>query len=195
VARLGEPRDGGGGVLVTTPLSGWFGCAGERGTGIAVALALVEALARRTAVTMVATTGHELEFEGLRRYLAPGPPDASVVVHLGAGLAAGDVWGDHDEPVLGPVRLAMTSAVLTVTPALGDALAAAALPLVDLPRWPTEGQVWRDLGFPVLSLVGAFERFHTPEDVPSAVTSPALLARVASGVVEAVTGLLGDRAG
>ena len=32
-------------ILLTTPLSGWFRCGGERGTGIAVMLAVVEQLA------------------------------------------------------------------------------------------------------------------------------------------------------
>ena len=33
-------------VVVTTPISGWFHCAGERGTGIAIALELAKSLAR-----------------------------------------------------------------------------------------------------------------------------------------------------
>ena len=34
-------------LLITTPLTGWFGCAGERGTGVAVLLDLVERFADR----------------------------------------------------------------------------------------------------------------------------------------------------
>ena len=32
-------------VVITTPISGWFRCAGERGTGVAVALEAAEAIA------------------------------------------------------------------------------------------------------------------------------------------------------
>ncbi len=60
-------------VMVATPLSGWFRCAGERGTGIAVALQLATELAERWPVMVVGTTGHELNNLGLRRFLAAHP--------------------------------------------------------------------------------------------------------------------------
>lgn len=194
--RLG--RGGGDPVVVTTPLSGWFRCAGERGTGIAVALEVAGALARDHPVLVVGTTGHELEFEGLRRYLAHGTPRALAVVHCGAGLAAGDT-DEGGDLVLAGLRLA-----LTVTgegrggrtgertgEALAGPLARVGFDLVSgWDTWPGEGELWRGLGVPVLSLVGGFERFHTDDDVPAAVTTPALLARVASGVVDAARVLL-----
>ncbi len=47
-------------VVLTTPLSGWFGCAAERGTGIAVLLHLLDRLPDDIAVLALGTTGHEL---------------------------------------------------------------------------------------------------------------------------------------
>ncbi len=57
-------------VVVTTPLTGWFACAGERGTGIALALELAATLAPDLPVLVVGTTGHELEHLGARSFLA-----------------------------------------------------------------------------------------------------------------------------
>lgn len=194
--RLG--RGGGDPVVVTTPLSGWFRCAGERGTGIAVALEVAGALAHEHAVLVVGTTGHELEFEGLRRYLAHGMPRARAVVHCGAGLAAGDT-DEGGDLVLAGLRLALTATREgrdertheALAAPLAGPLARAGFELVSgWDTWPGEGELWRGLGVPVLSLLGGFERFHTDDDVPAAVTTPALLARVASGVVDAARVLL-----
>ena len=43
-------------IVVTTPLSGWFSCAGERGTGIAVALSVAQSLGELAPVMLVATS-------------------------------------------------------------------------------------------------------------------------------------------
>src|SRR5262245_64480219 len=74
-------------VVVATPLSGWFRCAGGRGTGIAITLQLATDLAARWPVMVVGTTGHELHYLGLRRFLAAHALHPSAVIHLGASLA------------------------------------------------------------------------------------------------------------
>ena len=51
------------------PLTGWFGCAGERGTGVAVLLDLVERFADRP-LLVLATGGHELDYLGVRQWVA-----------------------------------------------------------------------------------------------------------------------------
>jgi hypothetical protein len=173
-------------LVVTTPLSGWFGCAGERGTGIAVALDVAARLAARHPVLVVGTTGHELEFLGAREFLATRSVRPRAVLQLGAGLAAGDP--DAGGTVrLGPLRVAMTTAA---DPApLRAALAPAGFTGVLDPPWPGEGELWRASGAPVLALIGGFERFHTPDDVPAEVTSPEVLA-IVSDAVAAAAGLL-----
>ncbi len=92
-------------VVVTTPLTGWFACAGERGTGIAIALELAATLARDLPVVLVGTTGHELEHLGARSFLAGHPLSPRAVIHLGAGLAAADRTADGSLE-LGDLRLA-----------------------------------------------------------------------------------------
>ena len=88
VGYLGEggfPRP----VVVTTPISGWFHCAGERGTGIAIALELAKSLARSHPVMVVGATGHELDYLGAKRYLEANLHPPAAVIHLGASVAAG----------------------------------------------------------------------------------------------------------
>jgi hypothetical protein len=175
-------------VVVTTPLSGWFACAGERGTGIAVALDVAARLAARHPVLVVGTTGHELEFLGAREFLAARPVRPRAVLQLGAGLAAGDP--DAGGTVrLGAVRVAMTT-VADPAPLLA-ALAPAGFAGVLDPPWPGEGELWRESGAPVLALLAGFERFHTPDDVPAAVTSPELLECVSEAVAVAADILAG----
>jgi hypothetical protein len=81
-------------VVVSTPRSGWWQCAGERGGGIACWLetlrALIEAPRERSCL-FVAVTGHELGFLGMRSYLARRPRLLQTChrwLHFGANLGA-----------------------------------------------------------------------------------------------------------
>ncbi|THD61257.1 M28 family peptidase [Phenylobacterium sp.] len=110
-------------VVVSTPRSGWFGCAAERGSGLAVWLWLARRLAQKTAgappdanLEFLATSGHEYQYFGGEEYLAhaaPPPAATRLWVHIGASAAARD-W--HE---LGPRLLPLPSAdaqrVLTAT--------------------------------------------------------------------------------
>lgn len=88
----GTPRD----LVLSTPRSGWFGCVGERGPGIAAWLSLARwaATAPISAnVHLLCTSGHEYENRGGALYLehlAPPPSRTALWVHLGANLAARD---------------------------------------------------------------------------------------------------------
>jgi hypothetical protein len=101
-ARL--DRGAGRSLVLSTPRSGWFGCAAERGSGIAVWLAAALWLARRRDpidVELVAISGHEFENLGGGRYLherAPAPEHTRLWVHVGANLAARD-WHDLRRPL------------------------------------------------------------------------------------------------
>ena len=167
-------------VLVTTPLTGWFRCAGERGTGIAVALELAHELAATRPVLLVATTGHEIGFIGMHHYLAHNEEDACAVLQLGASVGATERAGTE-------IRIALVDDLaIEVDAALDLALVPSGFRTVrhDGP-WPTEGDGWRGRGVPVVSYVGFFDRFHTPDDVPEAVTSPAFLETVAGALLDA----------
>jgi hypothetical protein len=112
-------RKGARSLIVSTPRSGWLGCAGERGSGLAVWLSLAESLAKtRPAadLTFVATSGHEYEYLGGEEFLAhaapPHEPDR-MWVHIGASAAARD-WQEFG-PVLRPLPSADAQRVLTAT--------------------------------------------------------------------------------
>lgn len=80
-------------VVVSTPISGWFTCGGERGPGVATWLALAKwAAAAKLPYTFVFTgnSGHELAGLGANAFLdqqAPPADKTRLWVHLGAGIA------------------------------------------------------------------------------------------------------------
>ncbi len=97
-------------VVVSTPRSGWFGCAGERGGGIAAWLALARwapAALPGHNLAFLCNSGHEYENLGAQEALkaaAPKPEETGFWLHLGANLAARD-W---HEGLLGIEPLAGT---------------------------------------------------------------------------------------
>lgn len=113
-------------LVLSTPRSGWFTCAGERGSGVAAWLSLAQWLARshpHVNVEVLATSGHEYTYLGGERYLhekAPSPDRTKLWVHIGASLAARD-WHDLG-PQLRPLPSADPQRVLTATPDILDAV-------------------------------------------------------------------------
>lgn len=185
VGRLG-PAGAPDPVVVTTPLSGWFRCAGERGTGIAIALSLARQLAETRPVTVLGTTGHELGFVGLRRHLERATDRPAAVIHLGASAAARGEDGALNRSVQ----------VVAAAPGLDPEAAAAMAPAAHAYRglaaapstfsgWRGEAALWAPYDVPLLSVSGASPYFHTPDDLPAASTTPALLDTMAT----ALTGL------
>jgi hypothetical protein len=83
-------------IVVMTPRSGWWHCAGERASGIGAwletARPLVAAKPART-IYFLASSGHELGQIGLQAYLVPRPAlvrQAALWVHFGANIGAGE---------------------------------------------------------------------------------------------------------
>ncbi len=80
-------------IVVSTPISGWFTCGGERGSGLAVWLALAKwAASEKLDYTFVftANSGHEHAFKGAHEFLirnAPPVDKTRLWIHLGAGAA------------------------------------------------------------------------------------------------------------
>lgn len=185
---VGHRPGAGPSVIVTTPLNGWFGCAGERGTGIAVLLELLDHL-RDVDLTVVGTGGHELGYFGAHHHVARVASPPAAIVHLGASIAVEEHTDQGRR--LAATRTAMTTLDGRRGAGLIDPLARARLELrVDADRWIGEGNAWGTLGVPLLSISGAGVDFHTPDDTAERVTSPASLALAADAVIAAVHELL-----
>jgi hypothetical protein len=107
-------------VVVSTPRSGWFTCAGERGGGVAVWLWLARwarTRLRNYNLAFVCNSGHEYEYLGAAEALeaiAPRPADTHFWLHLGANLASTE-WHDGTGQPLPSVD---TQRHLSVSPAL-----------------------------------------------------------------------------
>jgi hypothetical protein len=85
-------------VVISTPYSGWFRCAGERGPGVALLLHLAQWAWDNDSpysYFFVANSGHELGFLGARELLKSGllpePAETAAWLHLGASIAT-PVW-------------------------------------------------------------------------------------------------------
>jgi hypothetical protein len=189
IGRLGDGPDRDR-ILLTTPLSGWFRCAGERGTGIAVMLAVAERLAAEGVPILVnGNSGHELVYLGARRF-AETKPEARAIVHFGMGVAAGERDGVDLRLTDGLKIRASASGVNTELAAAFNPLGKTFIAIPDAERtrpesWFGESGVWCTLDRPLISIAGGFPLFHTPEDVPTHVTTPVLLEHVYHAVVGA----------
>jgi hypothetical protein len=176
-------------VVVTTPKSGWFHCAGERGTGLALFLETARWLARNTDFDLLlgCSSGHEIDYLGSHLFLekyAPPARDVRLWLHIGANAAvqATDMSG-------GGIRFlgAPGPAQLTVSEQLAPAAAAAfqGLPGYDKPLVFSEKtalgelEVFQRGGYTsVVGMLGAWPLFHTRVDRADVATTPAVLEAV-----------------
>lgn len=167
--------------MLTTPLNGWFTCAGERGTGIAVTFDLARRLVGES-LGVVLTGGHELGFVGAHRFADHARFPA--VFHVGASVAVEhDVDGNRQ---LIPTRSAMCSEPHDAMPDVFDSLRTIGLNTIpSSTTWMGEATAWSRWGVPLVSSTGAGVDFHTPSDLPDRVTSPEALARVSSAYMKA----------
>ncbi len=178
-------------VMITTPLNGWFECAGERGTGLVVLIDVLRRLPDAD-LEVVLTGGHELGFHGAEKFFAALPADHGYrgVFHIGASVAVESMNDDGTASLIG-TRTAMCSETPDRAASVIDALRAADLNTAcSVQNWIGEGTVWGRMGCPLVSITGAGEDFHTPGDVPEAVTSPEALARVGHAFARAVAAFL-----
>ena len=174
VARLdrGAPKD----LILSTPRSGWFGCAAERGSGLAVWLYLARWLAHanhRVNVELLATSGHEYEYLGGEHYLSEAPPPARTRLwtHIGASAAARD-WHELG-PRLLPLPSADSQRVLTASADIVGPVRTAFKGVSGLEatyvadRTTAGGELVNviDAGYKtMIGLYGGHRYFHTQED-------------------------------
>jgi hypothetical protein len=187
-------------IVVSTPRSGWFTCAGERGPGIATWLSLArwgaDAL-RDYNLLFACNSGHEYENLGsahLIEELAPRPSITALWLHLGANVAARD-W--HDVlPPLRPLPGADTQRYLVVSPGLRDLAgsAFAGLPGLDAPYVPTDVNAGELLnivaaGYPQYAAIFGAHRYHHTQQDDARVLVPGLVAPVISACQQLIRDL------
>ena len=160
-------------INITTPLTGWTPAGGERGTGLAVALAMAADLAADHHVTLSACSGHEIDHIGLRHYLDSRDVVGQPVVHLGASVAA--IEPESKGPAgLGDRRMVLTTANGELRDEIGRRVLAANWRLRAADTWPGEGGTWCEAGASVLSFLGGSSLFHTTADTAAATTPQAV---------------------
>ncbi|MEM9653483.1 MAG: hypothetical protein AAGA65_15410, partial [Actinomycetota bacterium] len=175
IASLGAPDAPA--INITTPLTGWTPAGGERGTGLAVALAMAADLSTDHRVTLSVCSGHEIDHIGLKHYLAHLDAVGETVVHLGASVAATEP--DSTGPArLGDQRMVLTTATGELRTEIGRRVPAANWQLRSADPWPGEGGTWFEAGASVLSFLGGASLFHTTADTETA-TSPEAMALAA----------------
>lgn len=193
-------------LVLSTPRSGWFGCVGERGSGLAAWLQLARWAARAKLpvnLALVATSGHEYEYAGGEHYiehLAPKPAETALWVHLGANVAARD-WHERG-PQLSPLPSADTQRFLLASPPLVDACKAAFAGQPGLEQtYPADpkaaagelASILRAGYDPVMGIFGV-HRFHHARGDDMRCVSPALIPPVADAFAQVIAGALTKRA-
>lgn len=177
-------------VVISTPKSGWFHCAGERGSGVAIWLGLARWLATTEMnIVLLAASGHEFDGYGGQRFaqtLAPKPADTALWVHIGANVAAYDfARGPKGEAVRqsGPQGQRMLAVSEPLIAAAARAFAGQpgyAQPFdIDQRKAPGEVAHFQALGYaPLIGVVAGHPLHHTRRDLPD-VTGPDMLEPVA----------------
>jgi hypothetical protein len=185
-------------VVISTPKSGWFRCAGERGTGIAILLALAQTLAQETDYPLVftANAGHELAETGAAGFLeqhAPTPADTRLWLHIGANVGMQQIAFNGFTPQstgeASPARRIAASEVLLPVAKETFAELVGYRDAVEVSPAYAPGELGRYLraGYGRLAgLIGSSPVFHTRMDTADLATTPAILESVARATLNFV---------
>lgn len=183
-------------VIISTPISGWFTCGGERGPGIATFNALAKWVAEKKLpykFIFTGNSGHELaQHQGTHIFLhqkAPKPEDVRLWFHLGASFATHNyvktAGGVAKRPEADGNRIVYYSGDFSKP--LDEAFKN-----VKINKAPDKAYgelvVAQQKGYSrFIGLVGtaSFALFHTPLDDAST-TSPKLLEEMANAVKDAI---------
>ena len=153
-------------IVITTPMSGWFECAGERGTGLALALDLAKQVSVIRPVELVLTSAHELAYLGGFEYVRSVQKPPAAVIHLGSSLATYpssiEAWSNVDTHAFEKLarHLSVIDIGINKVPNSGKRS-----------DWVGEAECWAHFNSPMLSIAGSHDAFHTPEDKIDLVTN------------------------
>jgi hypothetical protein len=172
---VGKKSGVGKAIVISTPLTGWFQCGGERGPGIALWLHVASVLAKYDRpVLMLGTGSHEVGHFGMEHALAhgaPKPDDVALWVHLGASLGATKLDAQH--------KFKSPQALIArpTSEAFAKTHLSANLPIYVPGTKATLGEAGQVIGAGherFVGMSGFFPGFHTPEDLGQAVDYAAL---------------------
>jgi hypothetical protein len=187
IARVDRGKDL---IIISTPQSGWFRCAAERGPGIALFLGLARWANRRTAGSsflFVSTSGHEIGGLGMQAFLkdlAPTPDRVLCWIHLGAGIAS-YAW-EQTQSGLRRLQEADSKRLLMTTPGLVPLLTTTFAGQPGLT--PAVGRAGGEFefilkgGYRGFGIAAAHRFHHTPADSPE-MTGPEIIEPVGRALV------------
>jgi hypothetical protein len=175
-------------LVVMTPRSGWWGCASERGGGLACWLEIMRAAHDAKPVRdvlFVASSGHELGHIGLDTFIERRGglvPGAKAWIHLGANIGAaqgpGNILQASDDEMESMMAEAMTKFGLAID---------RRLPRGAVPRGEAVN-VHRG-GGRFISIIGKNDLFHNPDDRGPDVVDLPIIERFASAFAAVATSL------
>lgn len=179
-------------LVVSTPRSGWFTCAGERGGGIAAWLHLARWASRAATdydLAFVCNSGHEYQHLGAEELIekaAPRPQETAFWLHLGANLAARDwhvgVGPDRALPGTDSQRyLVVSPSLLPIAQTAFSGLAGLEAPYSSETLSAGELTNIIEAGYaPVAGIFGVHRLHHVAEDDERCVSADAVAATTAA---------------
>ena len=170
-------------LVITTPISGWFSCSGERGCGIAVALEVAKEVSKFYPVDLVFANAHELGYQGAYEFVADYQNIPMAVLHLGSCLANTDaemISVCHSKNSKN-IALHLSKLGIFPKPPANNRLKK---------YWAGEAKCWSSKNVPMLSIAGESAYFHTSADVAKSVTNEELLLNYVEYITKATLALI-----
>lgn len=170
-------------LVITTPISGWFTCAGERGCGIAIALAVAKEISKYHPVDLVFANGHELGYQGAYEFVGDYKTTPKAVLHLGSCLA------NIDSEM---ISICYSKNIKNISIELHKLGIIPQAPINNRLEvcWVGESKCWASKNVPMLSIAGEHPYFHTSADVMQSVTNEKLLVDYVKYIIKAALALM-----